>query len=532
MTRSARPVLNTRLMSLKSQCVGLFTNADLLPVVTKVLGNVPSIQLRNIYDGQPNEDILGRIIGAREGVTVISLDALREMGRAEPFEAAESRTPSADDVACIMYTSGTTVTGPPKGVIIKHRNIIPSIGSVMTLVGCHLQPDDSYLAFLPLTHILKVVIELCFLYTGLCSGFACVKTLTDASVWNCQGDIKVFRPTIMVGVPAIWETIHKGILAQVHKSGVVRKSMFNGAMTIKRANVPVLKNVIESVVFLKIREGMGGRLRVALSGGAPLSRETQEFLSTALVTVIQGYGMTETCGMCSILPPEMLRYNTVGLPSPSIEIKLLDVPEARYLSTNNPPSGEVLLCGPPVIDGYYKRDDLNNDETIFTKDGWFRTGDVGVWNKDSTLSLIDRIKNLMKLQGSEYIALKRLESTYKSCNLISNLCVHANPEATQPIAIIVPHEVHLRALLTDEDPYTPLMTLCKSAKVKALILCECNAAGKKSGFKSIEFLQAVVLTPDEWTPESGLITAAQKIQRKKIAAHFEAEIKEAYGVRK
>ncbi|KAF8260067.1 long-chain-fatty-acid-CoA-ligase [Lactarius quietus] len=486
------------------ECVGLFTNADLLPVVAKVLGNVPSIRLV-IYDGQPNEDVLGRIIGAREGVTVISLDALREMGRAEPIEAAESRTPSADDVACIMYTSGTT--GPPKGVVIKHRNIIPSIGSVMTLVGRHLQPDDSYLAFLPLAHILEFVVELCFLYAGLCSGFARVKTLTDASVRNCQGDIKAFRPTIMVGVPAIWETIRKGILAQVHKSGAVRKSMFNGAMTIKRANVPVLKNVVESVVFSKIREGTGGRLRVALSGGAPLSRETQEFLSTALVTVVQGYGMTETCGMCSILPPEMLRYNTVGLPSPSIEIKLLDVPEAGYLSTNNPPSGEVLLRGPPVIDGYYKRDDLNNDETIFTKDGWFRTGDVGTWNKDGTLSLVDRIKNLVKLQGGEYIALERLESTYKSCNLVSNLCVHANPEATQPIAIIVPHEVHLRALLTDEDPHAPLATLCKSAKVKALILRELDAR--------------------EWTRYGG-----QKIQRKKIAAHFEAEIKEAYGVRK
>lgn len=100
--------------------------------------------------------------------------------------------------------------------------------------------------------------------------------------------------------------------------------------------------------------------------------------------------MTETCGMCSILPPDTVRYGCVGLPSPSIEIKLLDVPDAGYRSTDNPPRGEILLRGPSVTSGYYKRDDLNNDETIFTKDGWLRTGDVGEWNKDGTLSIIDR----------------------------------------------------------------------------------------------------------------------------------------------
>jgi long-chain acyl-CoA synthetase len=106
--------------------------------------------------------------------------------------------------------------------------------------------------------------------------------------------------------------------------------------------------------------------------------------------MISGYGMTESCGMCAILPPELNRPGTVGLPVPSIEIKLIDVPEAGYLSTNKNPQGEVLIRGPSVIKGYYKRDDLNNDETIFTKDGWLRTGDVGQWNPDGTLSLIDR----------------------------------------------------------------------------------------------------------------------------------------------
>ncbi|KAH9957523.1 acetyl-CoA synthetase-like protein [Russula dissimulans] len=511
------------------ECVGVFTNADLLPLVAKVISQVPSLRVV-IYDGQPPEAVLSKLKGAREDLTVLSLDALRQLGREQPLDSWECRIPSSDDVACIMYTSGTT--GPPKGVVIKHSNLVAAIGSVSTLVGHHFKEDDTYLAFLPLAHILEYVVELCFVFVGLCSGYGRVKTLTDQSVRKCQGDIKAFRPSIMVGVPAVWELIRKGILAQVNKSGTVRKSMFNGAMSVKRANVPILKSVVDTVVFAKIRQATGGRLRLALSGGAALSRETQEFLTLALVTVVQGYGMTETCGMCTVLPPDFMRYGCVGLPSPSIEIKFLDVPEAGYFSTNDPPQGEVLLRGPSVTSGYYKRDDLNNDETIFTKDGWLRTGDVGQWNKDGTLSVIDRIKNLVKLQGGEYIALEHLESTYKSCQLVSNICVHAIPDATQPIAIVIPHEVHLRAALPDENPHISLGDLCAKPSVKALVLKECNAMGKKNGFKGIEMLQAVVLTPDEWTPESGLVTAAQKIQRKKIAQAFDAEIREAFGIKK
>jgi hypothetical protein len=162
-------------------------------------------------------------------MTVLSLDALRELGRELSLESIESRIPSGDDVACIMYTSGST--GPPKGVVIKHSNLMAAIGAINTLVGHHLKPNDMFLAFLPLAHILEYVVELSFVFLGICSGYGRVKTLTDQSVRNCKGDIKAFRPTVMVGVPAMWELIRKGILAQVNNSGSVRKSMFNGAMS-------------------------------------------------------------------------------------------------------------------------------------------------------------------------------------------------------------------------------------------------------------------------------------------------------------
>ncbi len=253
---------------------------------------------------------------------------------------------------------------------------------------------------------------------------------------------------------------------------------------------------------------------------------------------------------------------------PSVEIKLKDVPETGYFSTNDPPQGEVLIRGGSVISGYYKRDDLNNDEQIFTKDGWLRTGDVGQFNADGTITLVDRyviwcrnlsrpitdhtdrIKNLVKLQGGEvclrfvsgvirckadspgfqYIALERLESIYKACDLVSNICVHASPDAKQPIAIIIPHESHLRHALEANpipgaDSREELHVLCGNTKVSDYVMAQCNALGKKNGFKPMEILEAVILSAEDWTPQNGLVTAAQKVQRKRVAEAFDAQIK-------
>lgn len=422
-------------------CVGLFTNAELLPTLQRVLGRTPNVKYI-VFDGEPSQDIIEKIKAVRDTIQVYSLDKLRELGRAESVETVQSRRPKPEDLALIMYTSGST--GAPKGVCITHANLISSVGSVNVLLGHHLTYDDSYLAYLPLAHVLEFIVELILIFVGMPSGYGRVKTLTDASVRNCKGDISAFRPSIMVGVPAVWETIRKGIIAKVNSGGTIKKNLFNGALAAKKKNLPVLSQVADSVVLAGVRAATGGRLRIALSGGAAISRETQEFLTTALVVVLQGeqhlfsifsseflcltdfvtlgYGMTESCGMCAILPPELFRYGSVGVPVPSIEIKFRDVPEAGYVSSKNPPQGEVCIRGPSVTKGYYKRPDLNEDETIFTKDGWLRTGDVGQWNSDGTLSLIDRyvlfpeknivltltnmllvtrVKNLIKLASGE-----------------------------------------------------------------------------------------------------------------------------------
>jgi long-chain acyl-CoA synthetase len=510
-------------------CVGLFTNAELLPTLSNVFRQTPSVRFV-IYDGEPKASTLSDIKNLRSDVQIFSIAELRALGKSQPTELLTDRRPKPETMSCIMYTSGSM--GAPKGVCITHANLIASVGGIYTLMGHHLTADDTYLAYLPLAHILEYMVEMCLFFVGVTTGFGRVKTLTDISVRKCKGDISALKPSIMVGVPAVWETIRKGIVGKVNASGPLKKGVFNAAMAVKKANVPVLSQVADSVVLSGVRAATGGRLRIALSGGSTLSHETQQFLTTALVLLLQGYGMTESCGMCAVLPPEHMQFGAVGLPVPSIEVKLRDVPEAGYFSTSNPPQGEVCIRGPSVTKGYYKRDDLNKDPSIFPGDGWLRTGDVGQWNPDGTISLIDRIKNLIKLQGGEYIALEYLEATYKSCNLISNICVYATADAKQPLAVVIPHEVILRHTLqsvSSIDASLPLADLCHNQSVADLVLKECNAVGKKNGFTPMETLCAVILTPDEWTPESGLVTAAQKIQRKNISTKFQKEIDEAYA---
>jgi len=504
------------------EVVGMFTNADLLSTVAGAIGSCKTVKVV-VYDGELTDktrELKSKIENTREDIKVLSMDELKALGTEHP---AEPTKPKPDDMACIMYTSGST--GTPKGVIITHKQVIASVAGVTVLLADFIVPGESYIAYLPLAHILEFVVEMCMFFVGVPMGYGNVKTLTDTSMKNCVGDIRAFQPTIMCGVPAVWELIRKGIQSKVKAGGAVKQKVFNGAMAAKTFSKTLFGGVTDAVVFKQVKQATGGKLKYALSGGAPISQSTQQFLMTCLVTTIQGYGLTESCGMCAILPPSYPRYHTVGVPVPSIEVKLVDVPDAGYKTTNTPSQGEVYIRGGSVTVGYYKREDLTKE--AFTEDGWFMTGDIGQWNEDGTLSIIDRKKNLVKLSGGEYIALEKLESVYKASPIVSNIMVHADSNAKQPMAIISCHENNLKDLAGKKDDFE---SLTKDPAVKKAALDQLNETGRKAGFKQMELLSDVVLTHEEWTPQSGLLTAAQKLQRKQVQEHYKDAIKKTgYG---
>lgn len=192
------------------------------------------------------------------------------------------------------------IAGTPKGVILTHRNVLAAIGAVWTLLYEYLTPVDTFLAFLPLAHILEYVVECSWIYAGIPIGYGRIKTLTDASVKDCKGDIAEFKPSIMVGVPAVWESIRKGIQGKVETSGSFKKVMFNGALGAKQFGrdwkIPGLQGLTDAVVFNNVKAQTGGRLKIALSGGGSLSSDTQQFINNSVTELIQGEYHFETVG--------------------------------------------------------------------------------------------------------------------------------------------------------------------------------------------------------------------------------------------
>lgn len=269
-------------------CPAIFTNSDLLPTLARVIANTPKLKWI-LYDGEPAKGVIDGMKLTREDIQFLHLNELRMLGRVhdEEFKAIlEARRPTPDTVACIMYTSGST--GAPKGVCITHGNLIASVSSVSLVFGPHVPKGDIYLSYLPLAHVLEYIVELCAIFVGVTCGYARPKTLTDAGVKGCRGDLVELKPQIMFGVPSVWETIRKGIIGKLNTGGAVKRALFYGALEAKKRGTPVLSGLGERVVLTKVREVTGGKLKFAMNGGAPISKDTQEFLSIALMPMMQG----------------------------------------------------------------------------------------------------------------------------------------------------------------------------------------------------------------------------------------------------
>ncbi|KAK3113228.1 long-chain fatty acid-CoA ligase [Teratosphaeriaceae sp. CCFEE 6253] len=473
-----------------------------------------------------------KLMEAHPHLTVMSFTELLRLGAENMVEPTP---PQPDDLCCIMYTSGST--GAPKGVLLTHKNVLASIAGVDAIVGSYIGPGDGLLTYLPLAHILEFVFESATLYWGGTMGYGNPRTISDASMRNCRGDIAEFKPTILVGVPAVWETVKKGIMAKVAKLAPVQRNLFWGAFNAKNflmnnsSYLPlsgVGTSIMDTVVFKKIQEATGGRLRICMNGGGPIAKETQRFISMTIAPMISGYGLTETAAMGALMDPLSWTDAALGEIPCSIEIKLVDFADAGYFSTNTPPQGEIWIRGASITKGYL---DLEKEtKESFTDDGWFKTGDIGEFDDKGQLRIIDRKKNLVKMAHGEYIALEKLESVYRSCPIVGNICVFADQSKNKPVAIVLPVEAALKALAAKNGiAGTGLEDLCHKEPMKAAVLKEMQTAGKGAGLNGIEMIEGVVLSDEEWTPQNGLVTSAQKLNRKGIVEKYKTEVDTAYA---
>ncbi|KAG9240504.1 hypothetical protein BJ878DRAFT_560804 [Calycina marina] len=494
----------------------IFLDPHLLPTLIKPLDEAKEIKFV-VWNSQNEvkKENVDKLQEAHPHLTILSFEELRKLGEDNPVDAVP---PSPEDLACIMYTSGST--GAPKGVPLKHKNVVAAVAGAGSIVERYLGPGDSLLTYLPLAHILEYVFENACLYWGGTMGYGNPKTLSDNSVRNCKGDIAEFKPSVLVGVPAVWETVKKGIVAKVNGEGTVVKNMFWASMKLKSTllcyNLPGA-GILDSVVFKKVKEATGGKLRICLNGGGPVSQDTQRFISMAITPMINGYGLTETSAMGAIMDPMKWTDNALGDIPGSIEIKLVDYAEAGYFVTNKPnPQGEIWIRGASVTEGYFE----NPKETAeaITKDGWFMTGDIGEFDKNGHLRMVDRKKNLVKTLNGEYIALEKLESIYRSTTVVANICVYADPEKAKPVAIIVPVEPALKKLAEKIGVQgNGVEDLVHDKKIQAAVLKELQATGKAGGLSGIEIIEGAVLSDQEWTPQnaSGLLQPPTSVRANK-----------------
>ncbi|CAL9117115.1 long chain acyl-CoA synthetase 4-like [Musa acuminata AAA Group] len=461
----------------------------------------------------------------KSGLAIFEWDEFLLLGCNNHFDLPVKKK---DDICTIMYTSGTT--GDPKGVMISNNSIITLISGVDRLLHCvneQLHEDEVYMSYLPLAHIFDRVIEELFIFHGASIGFwrGDVKLLVE--------DIGELKPTIFCAVPRVLDRIYTGLQTKISSGGMLKQTLFNVSYKYKLHNMmrgskhDEAATICDKFVFNKVKHGLGGNVRLILSGAAPLATHVEQFLRVVTCAhVLQGYGLTETCaGTFVSLPNDLSMLGTVGPPVPNVDVRLESVPEMGYDALSEVPRGEICIKGNTLFSGYYKREDLTEEVMV---DGWFHTGDVGEWQPDGSMKIIDRKKNIFKLSQGEYVAVENLENIYALVSGIDSIWVYGNSFESFLIAIINPNKQALEHWAELTGITGDFATLCENPKAKEYILGELTKIGKEKKLKGFELIKAVHLDPEPFDMERDLLTPTYKKKRPQLLKHYQSVIDELY----
>ncbi|XP_033209619.1 long-chain-fatty-acid--CoA ligase 3 isoform X1 [Belonocnema kinseyi] len=467
----------------------------------------------------------------KEGVRLIPFSDVIKTGS---DSNAELVSPKSEDTAIIMYTSGST--GVPKGVLLSHKNIIATLKAFCDAI--EIRSDDIFLGYLPLAHVFELLSESVCLLTGVPIGYSSPLTMIDSSSKiqrGSKGDASVLHPTCLTAVPLILDRISKGINEKVKKSGPFRQAIFNFAYEykLKWSKRGYDTPLFDKYIFGAAKQVLGGRVRLIFSGGAPLSPDTHMQVKLCLcVQVVQGYGLTETTSCATVMDAKDRSTGRVGGPSTVCDLRLENWEEAGYRVTDMPyPRGEILVGGENVSAGYYKLSEKTKED-FFEEDGrmWFRTGDIGEIHPDGCIKIIDRKKDLVKLQFGEYVSLGKVESELKTCPLVENICIYGDASKTYTVALVVPSHRSLEEIASKLGvTATSLEDLCNDSRIEKAVLEELVEQAKKCKLERFEIPGALKLCPEQWSPDMGLVTAAFKLKRKAVEERYKHEISRMYA---
>jgi long-chain acyl-CoA synthetase len=467
-----------------------------------------------------DEEQLAKIAGAQVGhrLTFADLPELRARGRSfagehpEALATAEAAV-SEDELFTYIYTSGTT--GPPKACMIRHRNYYE-----MCAISGRMEnfiERDTLLLYLPLAHNFGRLVHLLGPYLGYTIAF-CPDPLRIAEV------LPAVRPTVLPSVPRVYEKVHTGVVAKFDEATGARARLIEWALAVGR-RVSVLRQegrsiprglalqhrLADRLVYSKVKDRLGGRLRVAVSGGAPLAREIAEFFHTLDILILEGYGLTECTTACTVNRPDRFRFGTVGPAMPGVELRLAE-------------DGELLIFSPTVFAGYFKDEEATN--AVLGDDGWLRSGDIATIDADGFVTITDRKKDILVTAGGKNVAPQNLENDLKTSKFVSQVLV-VGDRRPYVSALVTLDEDEVgkwaRAQGIDEDP----ASFPESDAIRGLIQEAVDAVN--AGRSRFEQIKHFAILPRDFTADDGEVTPTLKLKRRVCEEHFADVIAQLYA---
>jgi long-chain acyl-CoA synthetase len=415
---------------------------------------------------------------------------------------------SGDDLATIIYTSGTT--GVSKGVVLTHRNLASNIE--YSLRGFDFTGEQVSVSFLPLSHVTARHVDFAMLFNGVILAYCpFIDRLAQA--------LLEVRPTLFVAVPRVYEKIHAQ--AVLKAKDFPKRQIFDWALEVGRAHLPeILSGVTPTsrswrlankLVFSKVRAGMGGRVQCFISGGAPLGRELAEWYALVGIRIHEGYGLTETSPVIAVNTPQAHKLGTVGKPLRNVEVRIAD-------------DGEILVRGPSVFEGYWKRPDETANAFV---DGFFKTGDIGNLDSEGFLSVTDRKKDLIKTSGGKFIAPQPIENSLKHNALIAEAVVLGDRRKF-PAVLVSPYFPLLEDWARNNQiEFRSRQELVAHPRVQALY--EGIVSDLNQNLARFEKLKRVLLLPEEFSAADGTLTHTMKVRRRAIEERYRHLIDDMYA---
>ncbi|UJR31657.1 hypothetical protein I4U23_019138 [Adineta vaga] len=501
---------------LKTVFVDKVENVLLLLKIAKEVSTLKRIILTKKV---PNDKDLEIRSKAKEvGIDIMTYDQLRELGRSKPVP---HHPPKSDDLFEICYTSGTT--GLPKGAMLTQKNVVCLIQSAADFFRPIFTELETLISYLPLAHSYEQTIEL----YCLCQGFKIGYYLGD--VRQLSDDLARLKPTLMPCVPRLLNRMHDNIQATIRQLSPFKRYLFNMALAAKTQKISqnrVTRHMIWDKLLLKrIQQRLGGRMKLIVSGAAPLSPSILEFLKRVCgAYVVEGYGQTECCGIstCQMLGDSSV--GNIGVPLDCNMIKLTDVPDMQYFSKDN--VGELCIKGANVFKGYYK--DEEKTKEALDNEGWLHTGDVARWAPTGQIQIIDRKKHMFKLAQGEYIAPERIENIHVQSQYVAQVFVYGNGYKSFTVAIIVPDADVLGKYAREHNFSGDIVELCRNKEIKELIFNDIKRLEKASSLKGFEMVKDIYLHAEPFSVENNLLTPTMKTKRPELGKYFEKEFEEMY----